>query len=187
MQLETKRLVLREWRKGDVKDLIEGLNNLDVSKWLAFAPHLYTKKDAEEWISRCRKDARKGKERDSYEFAIELKSERKVIGGTGLIKINRFQGIAGGGIWLNAKYHRKGYGSEAFDARLRFAFDGLRLRRIENGFFKGNTFSSGMQKRFGYRIEGMKRKAYICMADGKTKDEYLTGLLKEDWKPMKAR
>ena len=182
MKIETKRLVLREWEKEDIKDLIEGLNNYEVSKWLAAVPHPYTKKDAEKWIKYCTENAKKGKERNSYDFAIELKSERKVIGGTSLDKINRFQGTAGGGIWINAKYHGQGYGTEAFGERIKFAFNKLKLRRLENGFLKGNASSFKMQKKFGYKIEGRGRKAFRCMADGKIKDEYVTGLLKEEWK-----
>ncbi len=182
MELETKRLILREWNKKDVNDLAEGLNNLKISKWLAFVPYPYTKKDAEEWIDSCFKSAKKRKNRDSYEFAIELKSEKKVIGGISLIKINKFQGTAGGGMWLNQKYHGQGYGSEAFAEKLKFAFNKLKLRRLDNGFFKDNESSFQMQKHFGYKIEGMRRKGFICKADGKIKDEYITGLLKEEWK-----
>ncbi|MFH1916825.1 MAG: GNAT family protein [Nanoarchaeota archaeon] len=182
MKLETKRLVLREWDKKDANDLVEGLNNLKVTKWLAFIPHPYTKKDAEKWIDYCIENAKKGKKRNSFEFAIELKSEKKVIGGISLDKINRVQGTAGGGIWLNAKYQGQGYGTEAFGERIRFAFTKLKLRRLENGFLKGNPSSLKMQKKFGYKIEGKKRKAFRCMADEKIKDEYITGLLKEDWK-----
>lgn len=182
MKLETKRLILREWRKKDVDDLVEGLNNLEVSRWLVFVPHPYTKKDAEQWIVRCIKNAKKGKKRDSYEFAIELKSMKKVIGGVSLNKINKNQGSAGGGIWLNAAYHGNGYGTEAYGRRIAFAFDGLKLRRLENGFIRGNSSSWKLQKRFGYKIEGLRRKVFRCMADGKIKDEYLTGLLREEWK-----
>lgn len=182
MRLETKRLILREWTKKDVNDLVQGLNNLNVTKWLIFAPHPYTKKDAEKWITSCLKNAKKGKNRDSYEFAIELKSEKKVIGGISLTKINKLQGTAGGGIWLNQSYHRKGYGSEAFGEKLRFAFNVLKLRRLENGFLRGNKSSFELQKNFGYKVEGMRREAFRCMADGKLKDEYITALLKKNWK-----
>lgn len=185
MKLETKRLIIREWRKSDIKDIIEGMNNISVSKWLAFVPYPYTKKEAEKWVKYCTKKAKKRKGRNIYEFAIELKSEKKVIGGVSLTHINTFQGTAKGGIWLNAKYQGYGYGSEAFGEKTRFAFEELGLRRLENGFFKGNTASFNMQKKFGYKLEGMKRKAYHCLADGKLKDEYITGLLRKDWrKPL---
>jgi RimJ/RimL family protein N-acetyltransferase len=181
MRLITKRLILRDWKASDINDLIEGLNNIEVSTWLAYAPHPYTREDAEKWIAFC-KTLTKTKQRNAYEFAIELQSERKVIGGVTLDKINRVQGTAGGGIWLNAKYHGRGYGTEAFGERIRFAFETLKLRRLENGFFKGNPSSFRMQKKFGYKIEGTRRKAFKCMADGKIKDEYITGLLREEWK-----
>ena len=175
MQLETARLVLRVWRMGDVEDLIEGLNNIEVSKWLAYIPYPYTLEKAVDWIKRCEKLS------DSYEFAIELKSENKVIGGTSIDKINKIEGTAGGGIWLNAKYHGKGYGTEAWGKRIEFAFQTLKLRRLENGFFEGNIPSQKMQEIFGYVIEGKRRKAYKCMADNEYKDEIITGLLKEEW------
>ncbi|MBI5390327.1 GNAT family N-acetyltransferase [Candidatus Woesearchaeota archaeon] len=182
MRLETLRLILRDWKKTDVQDLVKGLNNLSISKWLPFVPHPYTQKDAEQWVSSCMENTKTRKERSSYKFAIELKSEKKVIGGVSLDNINQFQGTAGGGIWINAKYHGHGYGAEAFGERIRFAFEELKLRRLDNGFLKGNPSSWKMQQRLGYKLEGMRRQAFKCMADGKIKDEYLTGLLREEWK-----
>ena len=38
-----------------------------------------------------------------------------------------------------------------------------------------------MQKRFGYKKEGMRRQKYKCLSTGKIVDEYVTGLLKEEW------
>jgi hypothetical protein len=35
MKLGTKRLILREWDKKDIDNLIEGLNDYQISKWLA--------------------------------------------------------------------------------------------------------------------------------------------------------
>jgi RimJ/RimL family protein N-acetyltransferase len=182
MRLETKRLVLREWKKDDVNDLVEGLNDLNVSKWLAFAPYPYTKRDAEDWIGYCNGLARRGKNRGGYEFAIELRSKRKVIGGVSLQRIDRSQGTAGGGIWINAKYQRQGYGTEAFGEKLRFAFVDLKLRRMDNGFFEGNTASFKLQMKFGFKVEGKRRGGLVSRADGKVKDECLTGLLKTEWK-----
>lgn len=180
MKLETKRLILREWNESDIDDLIEGLNNIEVSKWLTFVPYPYTKAEAKKWIQYCKNNSQK-EDRNSYEFAIELKSEKKVIGGISLDSINKIQGTASGGIWLSANYHGKGYGTEAWGRRIEFAFNDLELRRLENGFFEGNTCSFKMQEKFGYKMEGIKREAYICMANGKLENECITGLLKNEW------
>ena len=48
-----------------------------------------------------------------YNFAIILKSENKVIGGTQLTNIDWHNGTAGGGIWISEKYWGHGYGTEA--------------------------------------------------------------------------
>ena len=181
-RLETARLILRHWNPSDIPALVEGLNDLSVARWLAFVPHPYTLEDAGRWIDHCTSAASKPASPAGYEFAIELKSERKAIGGVSLRQISSVHGTAGGGIWLSTKYHGYGYGSEAFGEKIRFAFEDLKLRRLENGFFKGNEASRAMQERLGYQVEGERRQAYRSMADGELKDEVLTGLLKEEWK-----
>ena len=44
--IETHRLLLRSYQLSDVEDLVDGLNNLEVTKWLAAVPCPYTKRDA---------------------------------------------------------------------------------------------------------------------------------------------
>ena len=48
--IETDRLILRQWNMNDIADMVEGLNNINVTKWLAGAPYPYTEKDAEDRI-----------------------------------------------------------------------------------------------------------------------------------------
>ena len=172
--IETDRLILRQWKLDDVNDVVEGLNNLNVTKWLAQVPFPYTEEDAKSFIN-------KSIENNLYNFAIVLKEENKVIGGTQLTNISYVHGTAGGGIWLNEKYQGQGYGTEAFGARIKYAFEELGLRRLENGYFKENEKSHKMQLKFGYKDEGVKRKRFISLATGNVEDEYITGLLKEEW------
>lgn len=172
--IETNRLILRIWNMKDIDDMVEGLNNINVTKWLAGAPYPYTKEDAKYFIN-------KTIDNKLYNFAIVLKSENKVIGGTQLTDINLTNGTAGGGIWINEKYQGFGYGTEAFGARIKYAFETLGLRRLENGYFKENEKSHKMQLRFGYKDEGIRRKKFVSKATGKIEDEYITGLLIEEW------
>lgn len=172
--IETERLILRQYRIEDAQDVVEGLNNLNVSKWLAFVPYPYTLEDAKDYIQ-------KSIDTNAYNFAIVLKSENKVIGATQLNNISNVHGTAGGGIWINEKYQGHGYGTEAWGARIRYAFNVLGLRRLENGYFKDNNSSWKMQEKFGYKNEGIRRKKFVSMATGNIEDEYITGLLKEEW------
>lgn len=172
--IETERLILRQWQMDDVKAMVEGLNNINVTKWLAGAPYPYTEQDAINFIQKTINN-------NLYNFAIVLKSENKVIGGTQLTNIDLNNGTAGGGIWLNEKYQGHGYGTEAFGARIQYAFEVLGLRRLENGYFKDNEKSHKMQLRFGYKDEGIRRQRFLSKATGKLEDEYITGLLKDEW------
>ena len=170
----TKRLLLRQWNINDIYDIVEGLNNINVSKWLAGAPFPYTIEDAKSFVQ-------KTIDNDLYNFAIILKNENKVIGGTQITNISYDNGTAGGGIWINEKYQGNGFGTEAFGARIKYAFEILGLRRLENGYFKGNEKSHQMQLKFGYKDEGIRRKRFLSKATGNLEDEYITGLLKDEW------
>ena len=178
MLIDGKRIILRSWKDEDINDLIEGLNNLNVSKWLAAVPYPYTKKDANEFISYAKKS-----DEDSKDFmlAIVLKENNKVIGGTSIQSINKKDGTATGGIWLNEKYQKNGYGTEAFSTRAKYCFEVLGLRRLENGYFSNNEKSKKMQEKLGYQYEGKRRKKYLCLATNEYVDECITGLLKDEF------
>ena len=50
MIIESKRIILRNWEDDDVEDLIEGLNNINVAKWMANVPFPHIEKDARDFI-----------------------------------------------------------------------------------------------------------------------------------------
>lgn len=177
MKIESKRLILRDWQDKDVNDLVEGLNNIEVSKWMAGVPFPYTENDAKNFINW----AKNQNEKEKICLAIVLKENNKVIGGTEIANINKKDGTAGGGIWLNEKYQKNGYGTEAFSARIKYCFEKLGLRRIENGYFPGNDKSKKMQIKLGYKDEGIRRKKFLCLATNEYVDECVTGLLKEEF------
>jgi len=183
MTIETPRLALREWQEDDAPALVDGLNNLAVTQWLATVPYPFTHENARDFLAHCEQQAAKAP-LNEYQFAIVLNETGEVVGGTSLNNIHPHHGTADGGIWINARFHGQGYGIEAFDARARFAFETLGLRRLENGFYAGNEASRRMQERLGYQIEGMRRKGFLCRADGILKDEYITGLLREEWRSL---
>lgn len=177
MKIESKRLILRSYEEDDVNDLVDGLNNFEVVKWLAGVPFPYTKEHAKSFIEL----AKSQDENSKIMLAIVLKENNKVIGGTEIRNINQKDGTASGGIWINKKYQKNGYGIEAFSCRNKYCFDVLGLRRIENGYFRGNEKSRKMQMRLGYKEEGIRRRKYLCLATNEYVDECITGLLKDEF------
>lgn len=179
IDIETSRLTLRPWSESDIDQLTLGLNDLAIAKWLAFVPHPYSTADARNWIKNCQDISNAGTQPTAYEFAIELKSGRRVIGGVSLNKIDWAARTGGGGIWIAKPYQGYGYGREAFEAKIRFAFCELGLTQLVNGYFDGNEKSWAMQRKLGYRraSEVISR----CKADGRQTIEHVTKLLRHDW------
>ena len=186
MILKTKRLILRPSRKSDWKDIVEGVGVLDVAKNLEVVPHPYKKKDALWWINRNIKRWKK-KEKEDYTFVLELKDEKKVIGATGIHNIKKNSGTCTTGSWINKRYWRNGYILEAKIPVLDFAFNKLKLRKIETAAYTENIASNKMSLKLGFKKEGMKRKAIVSKADDKIHDENIYGLFKSEWKKVRPK
>ena len=143
--------------------------------------HPYTMKDAKAWINHCQ-EAVKKRPRTNYNFAIELKSPQTLMGGIGLDHIDRYSGTAEMGYYLGEDFHRQGYMSEAAAAVIDFAFNRLKLRRLEAFVFKGNEGSQGLAKKLGFKQEGIMKQAVRAKSTDEIHDKVIYGLLKENWK-----
>ena len=181
MKLETKRLILREYGVKDIKEIIENINNLKVSRYLLVVPHPYTMEDAKWWIGHC-KEQQKENPRKSYQFAIGLKSEGKLIGGCGIGSVDEYQGTGELGYWLGEKYWRQGYMTEVGNKLIEFAFQKLKLRKLKIPAFTANQASNGLAKKLGFKLEGTLTQHCRAKSTGKIHDENIYGLLKKEWK-----
>lgn len=183
MKIETKRLLLRPPTKKDVNDLVEGLNNLNVSKNVSSIPYPYRKKDALWWINHCNEK----KKKESYIFEIELKEEKKLIGACGLHKYDKFCESIEIGYWINEKYWRKGIVTEAAITVIDFAFKKLKVNRIELGAYKENLASNSVAKKLGFVYEGTTRQSHRAKSDKKIHDLNVYSMLKNEWPKNKKR
>lgn len=172
MKLESERLYFREWKISDIKSMVSGLNDFSTAKNLT-VPYPYTEQNAIEFINKHLSNT----ETDFY-FAICLKETDEVIGGTN-ISIDKDSNSNKGGIWLNKKFTGKGYGTEAFTLRAKFAFEELKLDVLNNGFFYFNEASKNMQLKVGYKIVGEKKNYSAAL--GIEVKEIVTRLTKDDF------
>jgi len=186
MKLETERLILREVKLSDVKEITKKVNTLDVSRYLGVVPYPYSIKDAKWFINKCLKDAKK-ENRESYELVIELKSENKIIGVISLTKVSDFHKTATLGYWLAKDYWRNGIMKEACIEIINFGFNKLKLRRLNVKIYVVNIPSNSFIKKLGFNYEGTMIKSYKVKSTGKIHDENIYGLLKEDWLKHKNR
>jgi len=180
MKLTTERLILREPIMKDAKDLVKILNSINISENFRTIPYPYTLKMAKSWIKNCIKDT-KEKPRKSYSFVIELKPQKVILGAVGLAYVNKYEEIAGLWYWLSKNYWRQGITFEASSSVLDFAFNKIRLRRINASAFGDNESSNNLLKKLGFKYEGTRIKNMRAKSNGKIHDENIYGLLREDY------
>jgi len=186
MKLETKRLIIRKPNMSDWKDLVEGLNEFDVAKNMSYIPNPYSEKDAKCFLKKEIKNWGK-KDQNNYIFLIELKSEGKVIGGIEIGKVSRFSKTAETASFVNKKYWKNGYITEAYIIVNDFVFNKLKLRRLDAFAFADNKASNATKIKIGYKLEGTQRQSIKSKGSGKIHNRNMYGLLREDWEKARRK
>lgn len=153
--ITTQNFTLRPYRKGDEQSLVKNANNKKIYDMLLNLPYPYTLKDADEWIEKNIKEAKKEKPVE-INFAIDIEGE--VGGGIGLRNIKN--GQAEVGYWLAEKLWGKGIMTEAVKEIIGFAFETLSLNKLYADVVPVNTASMRVLKKAGFiKKELLKRNA----------------------------
>jgi RimJ/RimL family protein N-acetyltransferase len=182
MKIKTKRLILRSATFKDAADIAINANNLDVTRYTAHIPFPYSVKNAKDFVRLCRKRESQRPCTD-LNFVVELRSEKKVIGCLGFIRIDYFTGKADIGYWFGKNYWRRGFGSEAVNALINLAFNKLKLQRLEVAIYTENRASQALVKKLGFKKEGLRYRASRSCATGALHDVLIYALLKPGkWK-----
>ena len=77
------------------------------------------------------------------------------------------------------EYRSRGYGSEAIDLVLDFAFRELNLHRIQLTVFSYNQAAIHVYEKLGFQREGVYRE--FLERDGQRYDMYLYAMLRREW------
>ncbi|WP_241494631.1 GNAT family N-acetyltransferase [Bacillus coahuilensis] len=116
-----------------------------------------------------------------YRFSIRLKSTDDLIGYMELDDILWSNRVGWISLGIGELEHRgKGYGKEAMDTILRYAFHELNLHRIQLTVFSYNEPAIHLYEKVGFQKEGTYRQ--FLERDGNRHDMLLYGLLKEEWR-----
>jgi ribosomal-protein-alanine N-acetyltransferase len=118
----------------------------------------------------------------AYPLFVFRKSDNVLVGGLTLANIRRGCAQAGNlGYWMGAGYSRQGYMTAAVRLVIPFAFETLRLHRVEAACIPANVASIRLLEKTGFRREGFARE-YLCI-DGAWQDHLLYARLKHDLAP----
>lgn len=154
--IETERLIIRELEENDYKDLFEFASDSEVTKFLHYKTYENLDK-AKNRIKQLRDNYKLGGYNNEY--AVELKSEKKVIGN---INISSYNSKAGGsvhlGYTLNRNYQGKGFATETVKTILQYIKKQGFAKRIVATHDLENYKSGNVLKNSGFTLEGIMRK-----------------------------
>jgi len=88
------------------------------------------------------------------------------------------------GIQIAAPYRGKGYGSEAINWTLDWAFKFAGIHRVALEAYGFNEKAQRLYERLGFVKEGLQREA--CWFDGRWYNTIMYGMLDSDWKKIKG-
>jgi ribosomal-protein-alanine N-acetyltransferase len=134
---------------------------------------------------RVRHYQREMREEQGYAFFIFDDPNQSLLGGATLSNIRRgVSQSASLGYWIGAPYTRRGLMSAALEALLPFAFEGLRLHRIEAACLPDNVASAKVLARAGFDRVGLAR-SYLQI-NGRWQDHIVFSLAAEDWQRQRS-
>ncbi len=176
LPLETPRLILRDFKKSDLKAVHAYSSLEEVARYLVWGPNtLAQSKEAIEGFL----DDQNAQTRDIFDLAVTLKPKRELIGGAGMRIIDRDNLTGELGYTLHPDYWGYGLAVEAARALLEAGFNALGLQRIVAVCDQRNKASARVMERLGMRREGVFRGSKVIQ--GHWRDEFLYAILAEDF------
>ena len=155
--IETDRLTLRDIRMEDIQEYYERLyGDGDVCRYLLFDPH----QDIGESLQSIQEILEKYEEGNFYRWGITEKGDDSLIGVIGLVRIDEQTNTCSFAYLLGCDYWNRGYGTEALQAVIRFAFEELEIQRIVADHMVQNPASGAVMRKAGMTHIGTEQGKY---------------------------
>lgn len=153
------------WERWNQDSEFQQLQNSDPAT-------LWSSKQVKEWFTSHMDE--------NYGFTIRDLANDRVIGDVNLSGIDWVAGNCWVGIGIGERdYWGKGYGTEAMDLILRFAFESLNLKRVSLDVFEYNPRAYKSYLKCGFKEEGRMRQWMV--RGGERYDLIFMGILRDEW------
>ena len=149
-------------------------------EWLLFVDHVKTVQDTERFI---RGAMQQYAENNGLQAGIYY--EGKLAGVIGYHQINKEHNWTSIGYWLGSDYVGKGLVTNSMKAFIDYAFDYLKVHRIEVRVAVGNIRSRTIPKILGFNEEGRIREAERL--HDRYVDQVVYGLTVSEWRNIKSK
>ena len=176
MQIESERLLLREFSLSDWPAVNAYTSDPEVVKYMAFGPT--TEAETREHLAQCLATAAE-QPRRIYELAVVLRSKDHLIGTATIALHPHERRHASFSYLVHPQYWGQGYATEAMRTLINFGFRDLLLHRLEDTADARNQASVRVMEKLGMRREGHLRET--IWKDGQWYDEYIYAILAHEW------
>jgi RimJ/RimL family protein N-acetyltransferase len=177
LPIETERLTLRAFTRGDVDAVFAYRQREDVARYLFDGPMSY--ESCAETVQARIGQVALAAENDRITLAVVRRAGDVLLGEITLIwrSVVSHQGEVG--YVFNPEFHGQGYALEAVRALVALGFGAFGLHRIYARCDPRNTPSYRLMERLGMRREAHFREP--ALLKGEWTDEYIYALLAREW------
>jgi RimJ/RimL family protein N-acetyltransferase len=170
-----RRIHLRAFEETDAPILAKWINEPTLRSFI-LQRFPQTLQNEKEWIASLYAK----KPPSDLAFGVELIRGKRLIGSVGLHMINWVQRRAMTGIFLSPESMRgKGYGSEAKNLVIDYAFGELGMESLWAIAFVDNVASNRALLKQGYRKQGVFRRS--ALVNGRWVDSNYYDIVREEW------
>ncbi len=152
------------------------------SIWQYTIMHVETKQDLKDLILKALNDTLDGKR---YVFVVYHKQLKKIIGSTAFGSYSSKDArVEIGWTWYGKEFQKTGINRRGKLLMMQYAFEALKMQRVELKADVLNTFSRDAMKKLGFVEEGILR-SHIQMYDGRRRDTIYYSVLAHEWPTIK--
>ena len=180
--IETARLQLRPFRRGDVDAVFAYRRRDDVARFLFDDP--MTRESCAEAVQARVGQIGFDREGDKIFLAVERAGDLAMIGEVSLTLRSEEARQGELGYIFNPDFHGFGYATEASRAVLKMGFEGAALHRIFARCDARNVASARVMERLGMRREAHFREHMLVK--GAWDEELIYALLEHEWREIGA-
>jgi RimJ/RimL family protein N-acetyltransferase len=176
--IDTERLRLRPFRRGDVEAVFAYRQRADVAQYLFDGPMSH--ESVTEVVQLRIGQDRLAGEGNKIFLAAEIKETQRVIGEVSLILRDQAARQAEIGYIFHPEFHGRGYATEAARMLLQMGFAGASVHRIYARCAVANDASWKVMERLGMRREAHFREH--ALFKGAWDEEFVYALLEQEWR-----
>ncbi len=164
--IKTERLILRPIRMADAPAVVDGVSDIETSRWLTHVPHPYGLADARDFISA---------NETTFPKVVAIEIDGALVGVSGIGKEL--------GYWLNKSVWGKGIALEAAEALLAHYFATTDADAVRSGYVLGNNRSRKILEILGFSNVEIKRATPL--STGVEIDVQKMSLSRARWEAMR--